>query len=130
MLRLNRAAKTFARLPHHKLSDTGILERQDMQAMIAASPQDFFDELGETITLLAQEVRLGYWLHVEFTWTNAVRTACELAEEHSLGMVVRAMDLFHVAIATEIAAERFLSFDDDQNALAEAAGLTLLGPRG
>jgi hypothetical protein len=27
--------------------------------MIAASPQDFFDELGEKITLLAQEVRPG-----------------------------------------------------------------------
>src|SRR5262249_30715676 len=41
------------------LSDTGILERHDFQAMIAGSPQDFFDELGERITLLAQEVRPG-----------------------------------------------------------------------
>jgi hypothetical protein len=57
MLRLNRAAKTFARLPHVTLSESGILERQDMQAMIAESPKDFFDELGERMTLLAQELR-------------------------------------------------------------------------
>src|SRR5437879_3209714 len=57
MLRLNRATRTFTRLPDRTLSETGILERHDIQAMIHASPQDFFGELGETVTLLAQEVR-------------------------------------------------------------------------
>jgi hypothetical protein len=57
MLRLNREGRTFVRLPHRTLSETGILERRDIQAMIAASPQDFFEELGEAVTLLAQEVR-------------------------------------------------------------------------
>jgi hypothetical protein len=41
-------------------------------------------------------------------------------------MLVRAMDLFHVAIAIEVAADALLSFDDDQVALAEAAGLAVL----
>ena len=41
-------------------------------------------------------------------------------------MVVRAMDLFHVAIAIEVGGEALLSFDDDQITLAEAAGLTVL----
>ena len=36
------------------------------------------------------------------------------------------MDLFHVAIAIEVAVDRFLSFDDEQNALAEAVGLKLV----
>ena len=69
---------------------------------------------------------LGCWPRVEFDWTAAVRTAGELRAEHSLKMVVRAMDLFHVAIAIEVAAEALLSFDDDQIALAEAAGLAVL----
>ena len=38
-------------------------------------------------------------------------------------MVVRAMDLFHVAIAIEIGVEALLSFDEDQITLAEAAGI-------
>jgi len=80
-------------------------------------------ESRQIIRLLEQEVRLGYWSHVEFDWTDAVRTAGELRAEHSLKMVVRGMDLFHVAIALEIGADRLLSFDEDQIALAKAAGL-------
>ncbi len=63
---------------------------------------------------------------MEFDWTDAVRTAGELRAEHSLKMVVRAMDLFHIAIAIEIGADALLSFDADQIALAEAAGLNVI----
>jgi predicted nucleic acid-binding protein len=83
-------------------------------------------ESRQAIRLLEQEVRIGYWPHVEFDWTDAVRTAGELRAEHSLKMVVRAMDLFHVAIAIEVAADALLSFDVEQIALAEAAGLGVL----
>ncbi len=83
-------------------------------------------ESRQLIRFLEQEIRLGYWMHIEFDWIDTVRTACELAAEHSLTMVVRGMDLFHVAIAIEVAADRFLSFDDEQNALAEAVGLKLV----
>jgi predicted nucleic acid-binding protein len=83
-------------------------------------------ESRQMIRLLEQEVRLGYWQHLEFDWTDAVRTACELGAEHSLKHTVRAMDLFHVAIAVEVAADAFLSFDTDQNVLAGATGLPLI----
>ena len=78
------------------------------------------------IRLLEQEVRMGYWPHVEFDWTDAVRTAGELRAEHSLKLLVRAMDLFHIAIAVEVGADALLSFDADQILLAKAAGLPLL----
>ena len=87
-------------------------------------------EARQAIRLLEQEVRLGYWPHVEFDWTDAARTACELSAGHSLSRLVRAMDLFHVAIALEVAADAFVSFDTDQNALATAAGLPLVELRG
>jgi predicted nucleic acid-binding protein len=83
----------------------------------------------QIIRLLEQEVRTGYWTHVEFDWTDAVRTAGELRAEHSLKMVVRAMDLFHVAIAIEVGAEALLSFDKEQIALAKAAGLKVVALR-
>lgn len=83
-------------------------------------------ESRRAIRLLEQEVRMGYWQHVEFDWTDAVRTAGELRAEHSLKMVIRAMDLFHVAVALEVAADALLSFDEDQILLAEAAGLEVL----
>jgi predicted nucleic acid-binding protein len=90
---------------------TGLMKRGESQQMIR---------------LLEQEIRLGYWPHYEFTWTDAVRTACELGAEHSLKMVVRGMDLFHVAIAVEIGADAFLSFDEEQNMLANVIGLHVL----
>jgi predicted nucleic acid-binding protein len=82
-------------------------------------------ESRRVIRLLEQEVRIGYWPHVEFDWTDAVRTAGELRAEHSLRLVVRSMDLFHVAIAIEVGAEALLSFDAGQIALAGAAGLAV-----
>ncbi len=83
-------------------------------------------ESRQMIRLLEQEIRIGYWPHVEFDWTDAVRMAGELRAEHSLRMVVHSMDLFHVAIAIEVGAEALLSFDAAQIALAEAAGLATL----
>jgi predicted nucleic acid-binding protein len=83
-------------------------------------------EARQMIRLLEQEVRIGYWQHFEFDWTEAVRTAGEISAEHSLKLPIRAMDLFHVAIAIEVGADKFLSFDDDQCVLAEAASLPLL----
>jgi predicted nucleic acid-binding protein len=59
---------------------------------------------------------------VEFSWTDAVRTANELSAVHSRDLTIRAMDLFHLAIACEVGADQFLTFDEDQANLAEAAG--------
>ena len=72
---------------------------------------------------LETEVRLGYWPHQEFNWTDAVRRACQLAEQHGPTLSIRGMDLFHVAVALTVRAPVFLSFDTDQIALAQAAGL-------
>lgn len=83
-------------------------------------------ESRQIIRLLEQEIRIGYWPHVEFDWTDAVRTAGELRAEHSLKLIVRSMDLFHVAIAIEVGADALISFDREQIALAKAAGLAVL----
>ncbi len=69
------------------------------------------------------EVRPGYWSHREFSRTNAVRRACQLASRHGPARSIRGMDLFHVAVALTVRAPAFLSFDTDQIALAQAAGL-------
>jgi hypothetical protein len=75
------------------------------------------------IRLIEREVRLGYWTHVEFNWTEAVRTANELSAAHSGKLLIRGMDLFHVAIALETTSDCFFTFDADQALLARAAGL-------
>jgi len=83
----------------------------------------FLAESSYVIRALEKEIRLGYWPHVEFRWTDAVRTANELSAVHSRDLPIRAMDLFHIAIACEVGADEFLTFDGDQANLARAAGL-------
>lgn len=80
----------------------------------------------QVVRLLEHEVRLGYWPHRELQWTNAIRRAWKISAGHSLNMVVRGMDLFHVAVAQELKADAFVSFDGDQKALAAAVGLHVL----
>ena len=75
------------------------------------------------IRALEKEIRLGYWPHLEFSWTDTVRAANELSAVHSRDLPIRAMDLFHIAIACETGADEFLTFDEDQANLARAAGL-------
>ena len=78
---------------------------------------------GSAIRSLEHEVRLGYWPHVEFDWADAIRTANDLSADHSRNLLIRGMDLFHVAVALEVGAQKFLTFDGDQAALAHASGL-------
>ncbi len=85
-------------------------------------------EARQTIRLLEHEVRLGYYLHYEFDWRDAVRSANEISADIGFTQRVRSMDLFHVAVALEADADVFVSFDEDQLKAAEAAGLRIFNP--
>lgn len=85
-------------------------------------------EARQTIRHLEQEVRLGYYLHFEFDWRDAVRNANKISDEIGFTQRVRSMDLFHVAVALEADVDVFVSFDEDQLNAAEAAGLRVFNP--
>ncbi len=50
-------------------------------------------------------------------------TVNEISIAHALETPCRASDLLHVAYANELAAELFVSFNEEQVALAKASGL-------
>lgn len=77
---------------------------------------------------LETDVRVGYFLHMEADWRDVLRTAYDLSAEHAFTWSCRSADLLHVAYAKELAADLLVSFDDDQVALAGAAGLKALLP--
>jgi predicted nucleic acid-binding protein len=81
------------------------------------------------IRRLEADVRCEYFLHLEADWRDVLRTACEISAANAFGQPCPATDLLHVAYAAELAAERFVSFDDDQLELAKAAGLEVIRPR-
>lgn len=79
---------------------------------------------------LETDVRVGYFLHMEADWRDVLRTAYDVSVEHAFSYSCRAADLLHVAYAKELAADMFVSFDEAQVRLAEAAGLQALCPTG
>jgi len=71
---------------------------------------------------------LRYFTHLEADWRDALRTANEISITSGFELACRAPDLLHVAYTTELAAEFFVSFDEDQLALAKASGLKPVRP--
>lgn len=67
----------------------------------------------------------GIFVHVPLPWTDALRKAEQLSEDHAEEIGSRAADTLHVAAAKLAKARRFLSFDKRQCELARAAGLTV-----
>lgn len=57
MLRIDRKTKSLARLGPRSLADAGIRERTDLQTMVKTSPDAFFEEIGESLLLVGEEVR-------------------------------------------------------------------------
>lgn len=47
MLKIDRTSKSFSLLERKKLSDVGLLERHDIQAMIRNAPEAFCEEMGK-----------------------------------------------------------------------------------
>ncbi len=59
-------------------------------------------------------------------WPSVFRRAHRLSRRHAATLAVRSLDLLHVALALEMSAGEFLSFDDRQGKTATAEGLTVL----
>ena len=83
-------------------------------------------EARRIIHRIETDVRVGYFLHMEADWRDVLRTAYAISAEHAFNLPCRSADLLHVAYAKELAADSFISFDDEQTELASAAGLSVL----
>lgn len=57
MLRIDRENKKFTKLQKHGMSEAGITEKNDLQEMIKSAPSEFFQEMGEKLLLIGDEVR-------------------------------------------------------------------------
>lgn len=64
----------------------------------------------------------GILAHVSISWTNALREAEQLGNDHTETMGVRGADLLHLGVARALGMNRFLTFDSRQAELARAVG--------
>lgn len=81
------------------------------------------DECATAFRLIEEDLREGMFVHAPVSWTDVFREADQLSEKHAARNGQRTIDLLHVAIALECGARTFLSFDNRQRKLAQAAGL-------
>ena len=71
----------------------------------------------------------GTLVHEPLDWTESLRQAEAAAERLAWTQSCRSLDLWHVAIALEIHAGIFVTFDKNQCALAQASGLRTIIPK-
>jgi len=60
MLRIDREGKKFMVLKKHGMSEAGLTEKQDLQAMIKGDPKAFFREMGEELLVIVRHAWLVY----------------------------------------------------------------------
>lgn len=73
--------------------------------------------------VMDDDKQAGLIVHTPIAWADVFRRADELSEQHAAAQGQRSIDLLHVALALETGATTFLSFDNRQRKLAQAAGL-------
>ena len=69
--------------------------------------------------------RRGVYYRPQINWTDAINLALDLSQNHTKTTGSRSLDILHVASALAIKANRFLTLDKRQSALAGLAGLTI-----
>ena len=69
--------------------------------------------------------RRGVYYRPQIDWTDTMNSALDLSQSHTKTTGSRSLDILHVASALAIKANRFLTLDKRQSALAGSAGLTI-----
>ncbi len=69
--------------------------------------------------------RRGVYYRPQINWTDTINFALDLSQSHTKTTGSRSLDIMHVASALAIKANRFLTLDKRQAALADLAGLTI-----
>ena len=68
----------------------------------------------------------GVYYRPQQNWTETLNIAIELVRNHTRYIGSRSLDVSHVASATAITTDHFLTFDDRQARLAALAGLEIV----
>jgi predicted nucleic acid-binding protein len=85
-------------------------------------------EARQILRHIEEDLDDGTLIHEPLDWIESLRQAEALAERLAWTKPCRSLDLWHVAIALEIQSGVFATFDRDQLALAQAAGLRAMTP--
>jgi len=83
----------------------------------------------ECDTLISQveaDIINGMHQRATASWSDVFATAEALSAAHGIGTLCRTLDTLHVALALELGATEFCTFDLRQSRMAAAAGLVVI----
>jgi len=83
-------------------------------------------ECDALINQLESDLTNGVHERVTVSWPDVFHTAESLSAAHGIGTLCRSLDTLHVALAMELGASEFVTFDVRQSRMAAAAGLTVV----
>lgn len=86
--------------------------------------------LAAALAALDDDFEAGRLVVADVLWRSALKRAGDLSRQHTRVLGTRSLDVLHVACALELNRRRFVTFDDRQAKLAEAAGLKVIVPAG
>jgi predicted nucleic acid-binding protein len=84
------------------------------------------EAVADALASLDEDVTEGRYAEADLPWRATLRRAGELSRAHTSTLGCRTLDVLHVAAAVELGLRHFGTFDRRQQALARAAGLTLV----
>ena len=73
-----------------------------------------------------QDLTSGFYVRVAPSWDDIFARAEMLSSQHTVSTLCRTLDTLHVALALELGATEFCTFDQRQVAMARLAGLTVV----
>ena len=83
----------------------------------------------ECLALLSdfdQDLASGFYIRITPPWDNLFARAETLSSQHTVSTLCRTLDTLHVALALELGAIEFCTFDQRPAAMARLAGLTVV----
>jgi predicted nucleic acid-binding protein len=83
-------------------------------------------ECDALIAEFESDLTTGVHERISVSWADVFATAEALSAAHGIGTLCRTLDTLHVALALELGATEFCTFDLRQSRMAAAAGLTVI----
>ena len=80
----------------------------------------------KALQTLRADLRSGFYLQPPLDWSKVFQRSHRLSRKHAKKLLVRSLDLLHVALALELGTSEFLTFDDRQRQAASAKGLKVI----
>jgi predicted nucleic acid-binding protein len=119
---MQRYGQALPFTPWHRLEVRNAIRLAIFQKLI--DPHQGKTQLKQMEADLKEETLL---VHQAIDWISILRKAENLGEAHNVKIGCRSADLFHVAAASDLDCEKFLTFDERQVVMAKTAGLSV-GP--